>query len=515
MRAKRHAIDRARPISTDSNVRRARHLIFLAAPVLGLAGGCVGGPDSGDVTSVTEDLNAAHPIQERLDPVGVIESDSTNAFSPGATNGFFANLGTNGRTCNTCHVVEEGWTITPGHARGLPPHDPLFTPNDGSDCPPTSASQRPQKALSSQLVNFGLIRIGIGIPSTANFSLVSATNPQRCAIAPGSSGAGGQLFMFRRPLPSTNLVFDSTIMWDGRETLQKITNAAGFQGEAPWLFDLNDQANSATTGHAQGSAIAGTPAQADIVAFETNLYTAQSALAFQPLDVRGANGGAKYIADVLAPGFSVGVNDPLQPGFSNADFTVYQAWEPTSPTYSSLNPVEKAIGRGEAIFNQTTFVIHDVPGLNSSPTNPLYNPADPLAGQDVRGGCAVCHNSPNMGNHSSPLAINIGVTLAQPVNNDGSPNNVLDVARLPVYTLTNGTADVNLTDPGRALITGNWTDLGKTKGPNLRGLAGRAPYFHNGSAKDLRTLVRFYNARFDIGLKDDQITDLVIFLNAL
>lgn len=105
--------------------------------------------------------------------------------------------------------------------------------------------------------------------------------------------------------------------------------------------------------------------------------------------------------------------------------------------------------------------------------------------------------------------------MAQPVNNDGSPNQVLDLAQLPGYTLGNGAAQVKLTDPGRALISGNWTDLGKTKGPNLRGLAARAPYFHNGSAKDLRTVVRFYNDRFDIGLKDDQIADLVAFLSAL
>jgi cytochrome c peroxidase len=498
-----------------------RSFFFLccAAAVLGLAAGCVGGPEPDDTVTVGGDLQAApcppRSLQQHLDPAGLIESDSTNAFDPGPSGGFFADLGTNGRTCNTCHVVEDGWTITPGHARGLPPHDPLFTPNDGSDCPPTSPSQRPQKALSSQLLNFGLIRIQLGIPTTAGYSLVSASNPQGCAIAPGSSEAGGQLFLFRRPLPTTNLIFDSTIMWDGRESLQKVTTTAGFQGEAPLLFDLNDQANSATTGHAQGGAITGTPAQADIVAFETSLTSAQSKLGLQPLDARGANGGAQYLAEVVAPAFAVGVNDPLQPGFSNADFTIYQAWEPTSPHSRSLDPLQKAIGRGEAIFNNTTFVIHDVPGLNSAPTNPLYNPADPLAGQDLRGGCAVCHNSPNVGNHSSPLAINIGVTMAQPVNNDGSPNQVLDLAQLPVYTLSNGVAQVKLTDPGRALISGNWTDLGKTKGPNLRGLAARAPYFHNGSAKDLRTVVRFYNDRFDIGLREDQIADLVAFLSAL
>jgi len=501
---------------------RMRAVLAWVLPTLALSG-CMGSQDPADVgpggedlvATVSEDLNAVPRLQERLDPAGVIESDSTNAFNQGPTGGFSANLGNNGRTCQTCHLIEDGWTITPQHAQLLPPHDPLFSPNDGSDCPPTSASQGPRKAVSSQLINFGLFRIQIGIPSTANFSLASASNPERCAVAPGSSGAGGQLFMFRRPLPSTNLIFDSAIMWDGRETLQKITTAAGFQAEAPWLFDLNDQANSATTGHAQGAAIAGTPALADIVAFETNLYTAQSRLLFQPLDVKGAKGGAQYITDVLAPAFAVGVNDPLQPGFTNAAFTIFQAWEPTSPTHKSLGAVEKAIGRGEAIFNQTTFVIHDVPGLNSIPSNPLYNPADPLAGQDLRGGCAICHNSPNIGNHSSALAINIGVTMAEPVNNDGSPNDVLDIARLPVYTLTNGTAEVRLTDPGRGLITGNWTDLGKTKGPNLRGLAGRAPYFHNGSAKDLKTVVRFYNDRFDIGLRDDQIADLVVFLNAL
>ena len=32
-------------------------------------------------------------------------------------NEFFQNLGTNGRSCGTCHRAEEGWTITP--ARGF------------------------------------------------------------------------------------------------------------------------------------------------------------------------------------------------------------------------------------------------------------------------------------------------------------------------------------------------------------------------------------------------------------
>ena len=213
--------------------------------------------------------------------------------------------------------------------------------------------------------------------------------------------------------------------------------------------------------------------------------------------------------------FFVGINDPLgTDGFTNANFTLYRAWEPTSPAYEKLKPGQKAIGRGEVVFNETTFTIHDVPGINSAPDNPLFNPNDPLAGKDIVAGCALCHNNPNIGNHSTSLPINIGVTMAQPTNNDGSPNNVLDTRKLPAYTLRNGTngAQVAVTDPGRALISGNWTDIGKTKGPILRGLASRAPYFHNGSAATLADAVRFYNDRFNIGLTEAEVSDLAAFL---
>jgi hypothetical protein len=485
--------------------------------------GCSGGIDAGrEPTQSRESVGATvqavtDTLHEGADSIGNIESDSTNAFATGATNGFFASLGTNGRTCNTCHVESNGWTFTPEEANSLGRLDSLFAPVDGSDCPPVASTQGPDSTLSSEVLNYGLIRVQIGIPANADFVLASATNPKACAIAPGSSAAGGKLFLFRRPLPSSNLVFDTAIMWDGRETLQKLATGAGEQLQSPLLFDLADQANAATMGHAQGSSINASGAQTEIVAFETNLFTAQSSMQFQGLTLTddGASGGAQFIADTLAPGFFVGINDPLGAGFTNADFSIYQAWEPTSPTYGSLKMSQQAIGRGEAIFNNTTFTIHDVPGLNSVQGDPLYNPNDPLAGKDIVGGCAVCHNNPNIGNHSTSLPINIGVTMAQPTNNDGSANTVLDLANLPVYTLTDGTATVSVTDPGKALISGHFVDIGKTKGPILRGLASRAPYFHNGSAKNLRTVVKFYNARFGIGLKPAQISDLVAFLAAL
>jgi cytochrome c peroxidase len=90
-------------------------------------------------------------------------------------------------------------------------------------------------------------------------------------------------------------------------------------------------------------------------------------------------------------------------------------------------------------------------------------------------------------------------------------------ADMPVYTLRNrATGKLRKTsDPGRALLTGRWKDVGKFKGPVLRGLASRAPYFHNGLAADLDAVIDFYNTRFSAGFTDQEKADLVAFLSAL
>jgi cytochrome c peroxidase len=88
---------------------------------------------------------------------------------------------------------------------------------------------------------------------------------------------------------------------------------------------------------------------------------------------------------------------------------------------------------------------------------------------------------------------------------------------MPLYTLRRkkGKERIRTTDPGRALITGKWADIGKFKGPVLRALATRAPYFHNGSAADLDAVLDFYEQRFGIGFSADERADLVAFLRAL
>ena len=70
-------------------------------------------------------------------------------------------------------------------------------------------------------------------------------------------------------------------------------------------------------------------------------------------------------------------------------------------------------------------------------------------------------------------------------------------------------------DAGRAMVTGKWTDIAKFKGPMLRALAARPPYFHDGSAATLADVIDFYETRFHLGLSDREKADLLAFLQAL
>src|SRR5207302_4526941 len=99
--------------------------------------------------------------------------------------------------------------------------------------PPTAPPAAPRRQAYSLLLTKGVFRVGIAIPATAEFELIDVKDPYGYA---GRNDNGNELSLFRRPLPTTNLGFLSTVMWDGRETLQK-GSAAGLH------FDLSHQAN--------------------------------------------------------------------------------------------------------------------------------------------------------------------------------------------------------------------------------------------------------------------------------
>jgi hypothetical protein len=220
--------------------------------------------------------------------------------------------------------------------------------------------------------------------------------------------------------------------------------------------------------------------------------------------LRAAGGRGGPSALVLQP-FCIGINDPLgmRPSMPGACLTASRQLDPVFTLFGAwladASPERQAIARGEAIFNTRQFEIDKVPGLNG-------HPSDPVSGPIGTGTCTVCHDTPNAGNHSVAMALNIGIADAK-----------RRTADLPLYTLRNkATFDVVQTsDPGRAMVTGKWKDIGKFKGPILRGLAARPPYFHDGSAATLADVIAFYDTRFRLQLTEREKADLLAFLRAL
>jgi hypothetical protein len=334
------------------------------------------------------------------------------------------------------------------------------------------------------------------VPANAEFTVASVVNPYGC-------GDPSTLSMYRRPLPATNLRFLSTVMWDGRESspqtdTQKITFATN---PADLLADLAHQALDATSGHAQGTTPLTTSQQQAIVSFEMALSTAQAwDYTAGNLSAGGASGGPSTLALQTTPTFFIGINDPLGgnphgTAFTPVIFQLFDAW--ANLKGNEVVRRRASIARGQALFNSKPISITGVGGLN-----------DALNEAAIPGTCGTCHDSPNAGDHSVSAPLNIGVA---------DVNSPLDVSYLPVFTLQNKTTHetITTTDPGRALVTGLWVDVGKVKGPVLRGLAARAPYFHNGSGGSLNDVLEFYNQRFNIGFTSQEKEDLIAFLNSL
>ena len=397
-----------------------RNSIVVALTFVGLVVGCSTEPEQAVNEVVSSQLTAAHLDRDlTLDSVGLAETVSPSAIDLSSTNPFFHDFGTNGRKCGTCHQEAFGWTISPLFALTRAPNDPLFV-FDGSDCLPPGVPNPDRFKNSTQMLSKALVSIDIGIPGNADFTLTSAFDPQHCPTPPSAA----DLRMYRRPLPAANTAFLSTVMFDGRENVNPPNNTV------PLIqADLAHQSNDATLGHAQAALPLASENQSSIVAFETNLFTAQRMLGLLPLDFAGAHGGGAYLLDHVLPSFFIGVNDVLgcalpnscQPGksatFNHVIFDIYAAWETHPPT-----PLAAAIGRGEALFNNRSFPIDDVRGING--------PDDALGIQSpFMGFCGTCHDAPNVGNHSTSLAIDIGITRDDPVGG-------LDVAGLPRYTFT-------------------------------------------------------------------------------
>jgi cytochrome c peroxidase len=449
---------------------------------------------------------------EHVDPFGRIASFQPKGATQTASNAFFAQLGTNGRTCFSCHQPQSAWSLDPASARAIfnasQGTDPLFAPVDGANCPDTGAAAQTlaeKAAAYSQLLQKGNIRVFLPIPRNAEFKVRVVKDPYGCETSPKYGLPAGMLSMYRRIIGATNLTRNAeidlataairpqgTIMWDGREP------------------SLESQFIDATLGHAQATT---PPTAAQVtqgVAFETGLFTAQSySNAAGSLSAWGAMGGPINLS-ITGKDF---VPTPVIP----LAFHMFNAW-----ILPILTPAQQSINRGQLIFNTRLFTINGVSGFND-------------AGGLSTASCSTCHNTLNVGSDVLPGGRHLGIgdnssadksgnqptttvlppTSDQPLFSFLCPPGSMRFFSNPVNVNGVNYDEFQTTDPGMGLITGKCNDLGKFKVPRLNGLAARAPYFHNGSAASLTEVVEFYNRRFSIALSAQQKQDLVNFLSSL
>ena len=519
------------------NQARKFSLTFAAAGVAGVLA-LVAGPIMTDVaaappTSLGGVLPRGQIFRPFPDDTGKIQS-ATAIQSLDGTNKFFdPSLGTNGQACVTCHQPDQAFTLNVDEIQAAfsssGGSDPLFRLNDTADRPDADPSAPDTFKL---FLDMGIIRIGRPVPATADFT-VEPQNTLRFGQLPNPNDpqAPGKttLSLFRRPLVNTNVRFDSAVLWDGRAS----------------IADMRTQVKNAAKGLLLATTVLDADAD-DVAAFMLGVFTDQvfdtsaGRMGAGNLAAAGATSGVFNLltlaSDPAAPClFAVNnattpptlVLTPLTPPTCTPiipenphTVTLFDAWA-NLPSEGGVNAGRASIARGQELFN----------------TVELHVPAD-IQIPGLTGGvahCVTCHATNNIGNNPDPtFFVRIGTDsidiLTALAAQDSRVNDLLDRAKeLPEYCLRptsdptpfatsacgKAPGDVKTTDPGRAMTTGKIADLGKFKPPILRGLTARSPYFHAGVADGIDNLINFYDARFNIGLTDQQREDLAAFLEAL
>ncbi|UVO54377.1 hypothetical protein [Sphingomonas sp. SUN039] len=429
---------------------------------------------------------------------------------PMATKGhpFFEPRVPGGRACVTCHQPADAMGLSVASARerwdATGGKDPLFLGYDGSNCPTLPQGDR---ASHSLLLDYGLIRIERPWPvKGADFQIEVVRDPNGCNS--GQYGpAKGKLSVYRRPRPVANIKYLEAMgfAYDPKAgmplPLDPDTHkpAAGNFMADRRVLSLEAQLHDADITHLQFAKRMDAADVAKIVDFERRIFTAQRRVGTYALNEAGAAGGPETLQRET-PG-KLG-------SIGNAVWSEYAAWEKMSDAdKAKLDPQELAfrqsVARGARSFRERTFLITDSAGINA-----------PVGfGNPVRNACAFCHNMSQMGNDVAPGQVDLGTTTLPFA--DPQPH-------LPLFRITctgkphpfYGRA-ILTHDPGFALTSGKCADVGRITLQSNRGLAARAPYFSNGSAKDLRGVIDYYDRRYAIGYTEQEKVDLVNLMRAL
>jgi cytochrome c peroxidase len=389
-------------------------------------------------------------IATSFSTAGPIDTSGANPF-------FNTTLGTNGRSCASCHDPRSGWTISAELAEDLFKDSdglaPLFSLHDSGTRPDADIStKKKRKKVFEPMTDAGLVRFPQGpTAATAEFEVIAVDDPH-------GYGTPAAFTRFRRPNPTSNEAFVMSLTW-----------IAGPNPPVPVLATVLFPI--AVFFHGQGGPVPAEVTQAG-AAFQLSVFHAQ---AYDEdagrLDEDGARGGPVHLSQQP---FFAGINSGAS--FNPKVFDIYDAWIDSDDSH------RRAIARGQAVFNTKTF------GPN-------------------HGTCGGCHNTPNVGSSSTFRMLRVGTD--QPVES------IREL--VPVLTIRNKTTGEvkQVTDLGRAQSTGLWADVGRFKVQHLRGLAARAPYFHDGRAAKIKDVIEHYEAFFAIDFTGSEKNDLEAFLLAL
>lgn len=427
---------------------------------------------------------------------------------------FFTAIGPNGRACVTCHQPADAMSLSAASAarqwarRGA--KDPLFAASDGSNCPSLPQGER---ASHSLLIDHGLIRIARPWPPKdvkPDFTIEVVRDPSTCNLDPkyGLKGAG-MVSVFRRPRPVANFKYIEAMgfAYDPKagmplpvdpETGKPVSGNLMADGRVPTLEAQMRDAAGAHLGFLknldQGDI-------ARILDFERRIYAAQQIDAKGgPLDADGSMGGTKTLQVSAAGRLGSDGGIPV--------WSEFEAWEKMpEAAKAKLSPEVRefraSVARGARVFRDKTFLITDTAGINS-----------PIGfGNPVRNSCVFCHNMSYMGMDVAPGQVDLGTTN-QPFA-DPAPH-------LPLFRITctgkphpHYGRTILTSDPGFALTTGKCADVGRITLQTMRGLSARAPFFSNGSAKDIRGVIDYYEQRYNIGYTEQEKRDLENLMRAL
>ena len=462
----------------------------------------------------TDTLPVFDEFDNFLGKLGVIQSSG-----PVDTAGhpFFTPLGTNGRACVTCHQPTYGMSVSAeglrNRWRNTSGKDPVFAAFDGSNCPDLPQDQEKSHSL---LLNRGLFRIPLqwpphnadGSTKPVEFSIEVVRDPTGCNLSPvyGLKSAHPTVSVYRRPRPAANLKY---VMSGAQNIVLKTGMLADRDPETGKPVSMNlmsdarepslaTQAIDAILGHEEAREAPSGKKLKTIVDFESQVYAAQVEHIFAGpvVDSEGPFGLGPAALRDRRPG-ALGDND------YDPVFGLFTSWK-------GKDYYRASIARGADIFMNRQFWLRDAAHINSIG---LGNP--------IKRTCATCHNAQMTGQDLSAGWVDVGTTNYPTWT---EPGTWADTTDLPVFKITcRKDADphpylgrvIYTTDPGRALISGRCVDVGSIVMQQLRGLAARPPYFANGSAKDLREVVDFYDRRFDMKLSETEKDDLVNFLGVL